>query len=606
MRIRLLNCLLFLTVSCSCAAGTDGTQDADSLGRNDAEAVIMALPSIVFDDSTGAMVPFDGITGLKSKWDEGDAVGVYSEEGGYSRFTVSSGAGNSGAVFDGQGVKLSGGARYVALYPYDHDEKDIKAFPIDYGDFSVTGNNNLEDLIPFDPLYATATADEKGAANFNFSHVSSIAHLECTLPSAGTFTRIDLLPAYGGIVEDGKFDIWTGEWTPGTPSLVRAIPVSGVTSTTSDRDLSLWIPLAPQDLSAGAMAAIIYDTDGKAYTARLKGGNYLSGTVHKWETEMRELSVSSTGSGVAITSTRDMPLLNVPAGQYSGISQISETRYAVVHDSAKGGGIYFFDLEFNNNGSLRSCSYSIPDGTEEAADSRDPEGVAFFPYNNTLFVSGEGDQKILEYDMDGFPTGRSLEVPDDMSESGISGNAGFEALDYNDFTKTFWTTTEASMVKDTSYTDLGGGLLRLQSFNFDLSPSDRYLYVLDRPQKSASTARNYAYGVPDILSLDDGRLLIIEREAYIPKGNFLEIAAGTVVYLKLYEVNPVQDKGGVLSKKLVKSFTIQGALNYANYEGICFGPVINEKRTLLMISDSQNKYQDLLQDWLMVLFVSGI
>lgn len=84
----------------------------------------------------------------------------------------------------------------------------------------------------------------------------------------------------------------------------------------------------------------------------------------------------------------------------------------------------------------------------------------------------------------------------------------------------------------------------------------------------------------------------------------LEIEFNTVVYIKLYEVDPVNDKGGILSKRLVDSYTIKSATSFANYEGIGFGPTIGGKQSVLMISDSQDRYKSLLQDWLKVLILN--
>lgn len=148
-------------------------------------------------------------------------------------------------------------------------------------------------------------------------------------------------------------------------------------------------------------------------------------------------------------------------------------------------------------------------------------------------------------------------------------------------------------------------LLRLQSFGNDLQPSERFFYLMDTPQKDQTTASVYAFGVPDILALDDGKLLVLEREAHIPNGNVLEIGLYSIVYLKVYEVDPVNDKGGILSKSLVLSDTFYTALDYSNYEGIGFGPVVGGKQTVLMISDSQDHYKEVLQDKLRILTIGG-
>ena len=71
------------------------------------------------------------------------------------------------------------------------------------------------------------------------------------------------------------------------------------------------------------------------------------------------------------------------------------------------------------------------------AAPRDEEGICYFPESSTLFISGEEDQQILEYDTLGQPTGRKLDVPAMFGRSYIQPNRGFEALTYSQAKKLF-------------------------------------------------------------------------------------------------------------------------------------------------------------------------
>lgn len=99
---------------------------------------------------------------------------------------------------------------------------------------------------------------------------------------------------------------------------------------------------------------------------------------------------------------------------------------------------------------------------------RDCEGVAYVPSTNTVFISGEGDQQILEYSIDGVPTGRKLNVPAIFAAGNIVHNYGFEALTYSDVTHRFWTTTESMLPIDGKaagpLNPKSQNLLRLQAF----------------------------------------------------------------------------------------------------------------------------------------------
>lgn len=600
----LLGCLSF--VSCAQDVLDNGRDTSKVVSEPD--VVKMELAPLTFADGTRTSVDLDEETGLVFSWSPDDAVGVYSSEGGLTRFTIAGEGGASSALFDGQGFKLVPGSTYTAIYPYDGDRTSPGSIDMDYSGKTLNPATGLADLIGYDPLFASAQADEVGSANFSFHHVSSFVRLKCTFPQAGTYTSMKLVPTYGDITQTGSLNVADGNWSKKTGAHYDEVSLEGVDVASSSEEVSLWMPMAPQDFSGKDLAAFAYDDDDNLYSMRLEGKNFQSGKAYRWYGDMQKYS-SSGSSSIQMTDKNTTSLniySSVPSGQYSGITKVSDKRYAVVHDSAKGGGIHFLDLSFGSDGSLKSCTCTVPEGTSSGASSRDAEGIAYFAPSNTLFVSFEGDQSILEYDMDGKPTGRSLAVPADMATSKIGGNYGFEALDYNDNTKLFWTTTEETLNADADLARGGSQLLRLQSFGSDLKAKDRYFYLLDAPQKSPSGARNYAFGVSDILAMDDGRLLIMEREAYIPQGGddlwgLLDIELNTIVYIKLYEVDPAKDKGGILSKRLVKSFTISRADSFANYEGIGFGPTIGGKQSVLMISDSQDRYKSLLQDWLKVL-----
>ena len=46
-------------------------------------------------------------------------------------------------------------------------------------------------------------------------------------------------------------------------------------------------------------------------------------------------------------------------------------------------------------------------------------------------------------------------------------------------------------------------------------------------------------------------------------------------------------------------------LNWANYEGMCLGPKLEDgSQTIILISDSQSRYKGVLQDWIKTLVLS--
>lgn len=297
----------------------------------------------------------------------------------------------------------------------------------------------------------------------------------------------------------------------------------------------------------------------------------------------------------------------VTGGNFSGITRIGGNQYAVVDDKSASDGFYLFTLDMDvATGRITSATKGnlITNGKT----NRDSEGIVYVPSTGKLLISGEGDKRILEYNMDGSLTGRELQIPSIFA--GASDNAGFEALTYNPNTHLFWTTTESTIPADGDQATSTNGVrnkLRIQSFNEQLEPVRQYAYLMDAP--AASTASSpYAMGVSDMIALDDGRLIVLEREFFVSLSPF--------VTCKLYVVNPttataiassdaLTASSPYLSKTLLYSFTTNTLATVANYEGICLGPRLsNGNQTIILISDSQANYAG-LKDWLKVLEISG-
>ena len=241
----------------------------------------------------------------------------------------------------------------------------------------------------------------------------------------------------------------------------------------------------------------------------------------------------------------------------------------------------------------------MADGTVQAGGkARDCEGIAFVPSVGELFVSSE-NQEIRGYDLAGQATGKALRIPKDLGSKNIQSNRGFEALTFNDATGLFWTTTESPLKSDTFLPRI----LRLQSFNTEGEPLERYLYQIGEPQKTSAGTQAYVHGVPALAALDDGRLLVLEREVYVPKGGFWDKLSNSFTRIDLYLVDPVHDTAGILRKSLLCSFRT-GALDLANFEGMCLGPALPDgARPLLLIADSQRGSGGLTNEYVKVILL---
>ncbi len=294
----------------------------------------------------------------------------------------------------------------------------------------------------------------------------------------------------------------------------------------------------------------------------------------------------------------------IPAGGYSGITWMGGDLFAVVSDISEKDGFFVFQIDIDDRGDVVSASNLRFNGC--SFEGRDNEGIAWFPSGGTLFISGEKDNQVREYTLEGQRTGRSLRLPPVFSKATRA--YGLEALTYNAATHRFWTTTESTLDGDGPKADAVNGvrnLLRLQSFDDNLNPCGQYVYQMDEAQAEYQP-EVYAFGVSSLAALDDGRLLVLEREFAVPESKL-----GAMVYCKIYLVQPGQEKPvgadekvkGLkpVEKKLITEWTTAMGLldiTLANYEGMCVGPKLSDGgQVILLISDSQKQYGGVLKDW---------
>lgn len=295
-----------------------------------------------------------------------------------------------------------------------------------------------------------------------------------------------------------------------------------------------------------------------------------------------------------------------PAGNYSGITNLGDGRYALVSDKQDADGWTEVSIGFLPSGDIgKGLFIDNHLSKKPLSKSRDCEGIAYVP-EGSFFVAAESSQQILELSPNGEPTNRTLAVPACFSKNNIFPNYGFESLAYNKVKGIFWTTTEQGLRTDVSAPSSPENrtptLLRLQSYDANLKPLHQYAYKTDAPVVKHA-GRHYAFGVSELLVVNDTTLLVMERELNIPK-NYNR----SKCHIRIYCVNPERqqpltdtskplselDASEFIPKKLVCNFStgfrIIGKKNLANYEGMCLGPRSEDGlQTILLVCDSQNR-----------------
>ena len=295
----------------------------------------------------------------------------------------------------------------------------------------------------------------------------------------------------------------------------------------------------------------------------------------------------------------------VPAGNYSGLSWVADNRYVVVSDKAKNDGFFWFTIDVDTVSgdivSVKTHDYKTP-----GAPNRDMEGIVYVPQSQTVFVSGEKSNRVLEYTLDGAYTGRELSIPSCYHRATY--NYGLEGLAYSAETRRFWVCNESTLKGDGEQANSVNGVqnrIRLQSFSDVLEPLEQYAYLMDKPKAHKPTAL-YGMGVSEITALENGDVLVLEREFYTPPSKI-----GAFVVNKLYQVSPsgattnrtdtLSNATLYLPKHLVYQWKTKLNLTkrtIANYEGMCLGPKLSgNRRVLILLSDSQDQAGGVLKDY---------
>ena len=318
------------------------------------------------------------------------------------------------------------------------------------------------------------------------------------------------------------------------------------------------------------------------------------------------LSLSVSAQESILYKQHNMKNWGIPAGNYSGITHIQGDRYALVSDKQEADGWTEAGISFLPSGDIENVLFVNHHFNNQAsAQVRDSEGIVYVPEGN-IFVAAESDQQIIGLSLAGKPTGKTLSIPACFGLDNIFPNYGFESLAYNTEKEIFWTTTEQGLKSDVSAPSSPEiripTLLRLQSFDAHLNPLRQYAYKTDAPIAKHS-GRHYAFGVSEILAMNDTTLLVMERELNIPK-----YYNHSKCHIRIYSVNPEKhqpiadtsvplsemDSSAFIPKKLVcafsTDFSLFGKKNLANYEGMCLGPKqADGSQIILLVSDSQNR-----------------
>ncbi len=309
----------------------------------------------------------------------------------------------------------------------------------------------------------------------------------------------------------------------------------------------------------------------------------------------------------------DMARWNVPGANYSGIANLrpggragEDIPFALVSDKETKRGFYTLLIcQDPTDGDVTNIIPAPIQGVPFLPDqARDAEGIAFVPQQGTLYISYEDRQHILPFDLNGRQRGTHVSIPTQADHTKRYTNYGFEGLTYDVRNRLLWTCTEQSLKADAEQSTPNhpaACLIRLMAFDDKGTLHRQIAYRTDTP-KARRAARTYAFGVSALTALEDGSLLVLEREFFVAK-NYV----GSWVQHKIYRIDPSRGRDlkfatplsmasheMFVRKELITEFKSKLNLtsrSLANYEAMCLGPILPDGRqTLLLVSDSQGNH----------------
>lgn len=336
----------------------------------------------------------------------------------------------------------------------------------------------------------------------------------------------------------------------------------------------------------------------------------------------------------------------VAAGNYSGIAHLHDDIYAVVSDKSDSALYFNFRIQVNpktgeleqveNLGFTERTDGTLSDGKFWQGQEKGFDHEAIVKASDsTLVITSEGYCRLKEYPV--LPTSANapkISYQQNLWESrwpssDFYPNYNFESLAFDSVRQYLWTIPESTLRKDGQPATPQNGLanrLRLMRLDWGKMKEDSnreeyseqvsskkdsrymttYAYQMDQPS-THKKADIYVMGVSELCVLPDGQLLVLEREAFIPK-----IKIGAFCKCKLYLINPLNSEEfsmkekfssdtPFLKKRLLTEWKTGLSLSkrsFANYEGMCLGPKLeNGSQVVILLSDSQDQYAGVLKDW---------
>jgi hypothetical protein len=335
-----------------------------------------------------------------------------------------------------------------------------------------------------------------------------------------------------------------------------------------------------------------------------------------------------SGSGYTLAATYVLPAGEPIAKQFNGVSGLAPLRdgheMLAILDDREQSRVYRIAMDWTAAGLNVTPLAAIPlQGGEGAPAGLDPEVIAI-SRDGHMLISSEGvgnvepriPPALIEYGVDGrfirqLPV-RSRFLPNGTGPqtTGVRQNAGFESLAISpDFTRLF-TATELPIVQDGTDDPFARGVhTRLLEYVADgrsYKPAREFAYELTPLETLTFTPRFTINGVVELLAVDGGDLLVLERGFAESIDRTLSMNRIRIFRISLdgaTDVSGIDSLAGASFKAVRKTLVLDvnrvpgltpRLEHLDNFEGMAWGPAASPggERSLVIVSDdNQNPRQ---------------
>ena len=322
------------------------------------------------------------------------------------------------------------------------------------------------------------------------------------------------------------------------------------------------------------------------------------------------LTAALAAVGMTLTPVGEVSLPGLKPGQespsgLSGITRVGGDTYYAVCDS--GGLLHQMTIRIDRDtGVITGCVFGTT-VTLEGNGRRDLECVAWDDANRWVWVGDEKDGSIRAFQPVTGKLAKTIDVPEVYGAFRF--NRSFEALSIRADGLEMWTCNEAALCRRDAVNKNGplvddgprttrdhGSAVRIQKFaratpQSDWKPAGQWAYMTD-PIGGRDFLGKSRNGVAEICCLDDGTVLVMEREMSIKAWSLMPsflCRIYQVDFAGATDVSGITSLNGAKYRPVSKKAVFDLNTGLAMYEGLCIGPRLADgTRSMIMISDGDS------------------